>query len=73
MADKGILFAPDFAVNSGGVITLAAELAKSTLEEAREQTSKVFDTTLAILKRADEAEITTLQAALDVANERINA
>jgi glutamate dehydrogenase/leucine dehydrogenase len=70
---KGILFAPDFAINSGGVIVLSTELAKGTLEEATEKTKGIYETAQRIFKLAEERGINTLDAAVALANERIEA
>jgi glutamate dehydrogenase/leucine dehydrogenase len=70
---RDILFAPDFAINSGGVIIASTELAKGTLEEATEKTKEVYDTVQRIFKLAEERGINTLDAAVALANERIEA
>jgi glutamate dehydrogenase/leucine dehydrogenase len=73
MKERGILYAPDFAVNSGGVIQLSAELAKQSVDDARAHTAGIFDTALAVFARAEQDDTTTLQAAIALATERINA
>jgi glutamate dehydrogenase/leucine dehydrogenase len=70
---KGILFAPDFAINSGGVIVLSTELAKGTLEEATEKTKGIYETAQCIFQVAEERGINTLDAAISLAKERIEA
>jgi leucine dehydrogenase len=71
MRQKGILFAPDFAINSGGVIVLSTELAKGTLEEATEKTNGIYETAQRIFRLAEERQINTLDAAIMLAKERI--
>ena len=68
---KGILFAPDFAINSGGVIVLSTELAQGTLQEAIEKTHAIYETAQRIFKVAEERQINTLEAAITLAKERI--
>ena len=68
---KGLLFVPDFAINSGGVIVLSAELAKGTLEEATEKTKQIYETAQRVFQVADERNINTLEAAIALAKERI--
>ena len=45
LADRGILYAPDYVVNSGGVIQVADELAGFNFERARAATEQIFATT----------------------------
>lgn len=68
---KGILFAPDFAINSGGVIVLSTELAQGTLQEAIEKTHGIYETAQRIFKLAEARHINTLEAAIALAKERI--
>ena len=52
LADRGILYAPDYVVNAGGVIQVADELHGFDFERAKAKAAKIFDTTLAIFARA---------------------
>lgn len=71
--EKGICFAPDFAINSGGVIVLSTELAGGTFEEATQKTRGIYDTAMNIFKIADERDMNTLDAAIALAQERIES
>jgi leucine dehydrogenase len=71
--EKGILFAPDFAINSGGVIVLSTELAKGTLESATQKTLGIYDTALQVFTLAESKNINTLDAAIHLAKARIGA
>jgi len=73
LAAAGILYAPDFMVNCGGVIQVAEELVGAQVERAREQVMKVYQTTLAVLESAKIAGITPVAAAEAAAWKRINA
>jgi len=73
LAAAGILYAPDFMVNCGGVIQVAEELVGADVERAREQVMKVYQTTLEVLESAKIAQITPVAAAEAKAWERINA
>ena len=44
LADRGILYAPDYVVNAGGLIQVADELHGFDFERARERASHIFDT-----------------------------
>jgi glutamate dehydrogenase/leucine dehydrogenase len=71
MQQKGILFAPDFAINSGGVIVLSTELAHGTLEAATEKTNAIYDTALRVFDYAERHQLNTLAAAIALAKQRI--
>ncbi len=73
LAAAGILYAPDFMVNCGGVIQVAEELVGANVDRAREQVMKVYPTTLEVLESAKIAGITPVAAAEAKAWERINA
>ncbi len=69
---RDILYAPDFIVNSGGVINVAEEMRGNYSEErAIARAQQVYDTTLRILKTARAEQITTEEAAVRYAQERI--
>lgn len=73
LAAAGILYAPDFMVNCGGVIQVAEELVGADVDRARQQVMKVYQTTLEVLESAKIASITPVAAAEAKAWERINA
>jgi len=50
--ERGIVYAPDYCVNAGGLIQVAAERDGSGLDEARVRAERIFDTTLGVLERA---------------------
>ena len=68
---KGIVYAPDFLINAGGIINVYAELENYGKQEIIRKTENLYNTTLEILNNADSKNITTNQAALDVARARI--
>lgn len=73
LADRGILYAPDFLINAGGLINVYSEIAKYDRAEALRRTEKIYDTTLEIFTHAETKNITTHQAALEVAQGRVDA
>jgi valine dehydrogenase (NAD+) len=73
LAAAGILFAPDFMVNCGGVIQVAEELAGCDLIRARERVDRVYGTTERVLRRAVAEGMTPLRAAEAEAEDRIRA
>ena len=72
LRDKGIVYAPDFLINAGGIINVFAELENYGKQEIIRKTENIYNTTLEILTNADLQGITTFQAALDVAQARID-
>tara|TARA_B110000459_G_scaffold120144_1_gene132442 strand:- start:690 stop:1391 length:702 start_codon:yes stop_codon:yes gene_type:complete len=71
-SDKGIVYAPDFLINAGGLINVYSEIKGYDREHALNQTRAIYDTTLEILKMAELECITTHAAALEIAEQRIN-
>jgi leucine dehydrogenase len=71
LKQKDILYAPDFLINAGGLINVYSELMDYDRETALQQTRKIYDTTLEIFSKAEQEHITTHQAALKLAKERI--
>ena len=69
--DKGIVYAPDFLINAGGLINVYSEINGYNWEKALDKTKKIFDTTLEILLKAEQENITTHTAALAIAEQRI--
>jgi len=73
LQEKGIVYAPDFLINAGGIINVYAEIAKYDKAESLRRTENIYNTTLEILNNAEKDGITTHQAAFDVALARIAA
>jgi len=71
LAERGILFAPDFIVNSGGVINVAEEARGYSAERAAARADLVFGTTLRVLALAKEQAISPANAAEQYAKARI--
>ena len=71
LKSKGIIYAPDFLINAGGLINVYSELHGYDREQALERTRKIYDTTLEILVKAEQEDITTHEAALKMAEQRI--
>ncbi|SDK78281.1 leucine dehydrogenase [Catalinimonas alkaloidigena] len=70
-AERGILYAPDFLINAGGVVNVAMEFTGYNREKAYKHAEKIYDTTLRIFEKAEREGINTHQAAMRVAQERI--
>jgi glutamate dehydrogenase/leucine dehydrogenase len=75
LSARGIVYAPDYVVNAGGIINIAHEWAPGGYksERAHEQTAGIEDTTRRVLAHAAEASITPARAADELARRRIAA
>ena len=74
LMEKGIVYAPDFLINAGGVINVGAEYYGEYLEETVfAQTEKIYDTCLSILNASEQQNIPAQQAAIQAAKARIEA
>lgn len=71
LREAGILYAPDFLINAGGLINVYSEIAHYDRAEALRRTENIYDTTLNIFKVSDKEGITTHQAALKLAMKRV--
>ncbi|MBZ5738365.1 Glu/Leu/Phe/Val family dehydrogenase [Nocardioides mangrovi] len=52
LAERGILYAPDYCVNAGGLIQVADELEGFSFERAQQRAAGILDTTLAVFEFA---------------------
>jgi leucine dehydrogenase len=71
--DSGVLYAPDYVVNAGGVINIAEEKDGYDRARADERIRGIRDTVLRVLDLADAEGITTAAAADLLAERRIEA
>lgn len=71
LADAGILYAPDYVVNAGGVIQVADEIEGFDFARARKRAGHVYDTTLRMLQLADTEGVTPAVAADRLAERRM--
>ena len=74
LAEQGILYAPDFVINAGGVLHLAGyETLGWTEEQMAARLAGIGDTLLEVYDAADRAQITTDAAAERLARSRLDA
>lgn len=71
IGDRGILYAPDFLINAGGLINVYSEIKGYNREQALEQAREIYQTTLEIFKKATQENLTTVEAAKRIAEERL--
>ena len=73
LAERGILYAPDFIVNAGGLIHIYREIRGYSEQEARQLVLGIEANLERVLSAADERAITPLRAARELAQERLDA
>jgi glutamate dehydrogenase/leucine dehydrogenase len=71
LADRAILYAPDFVVNAGGVINIAEELVGYQRDRAYARVRAIYDTTERVLRAAEAVGTTTVAAAESMARRRL--
>jgi len=71
LADRGILYAPDYLVNAGGVIQVADELAGFNAERAQARAEQIFVAAKKIFALADEEGVPPAVAADRLAERRM--
>ena len=72
LVERGILYAPDYVINAGGLINVADELSGYNFERAQQKTSKIYDTLLEIFAIAKKEKISTHEASNRLAEHRIS-
>jgi leucine dehydrogenase len=70
---KGILYAPDYVINGGGVINVYGELHRWPAERSQKKAGEIYDTLLRIFEIARLEKIPTYRAADRLAEQRIAA
>jgi leucine dehydrogenase len=74
LKNRGIIYAPDYLVNAGGVLTILVERHEmyKTLEDLLERIAKLYDTTLECLELSEKIEKSTALVADTMAEKRLN-
>ncbi|HEU5108808.1 MAG TPA: Glu/Leu/Phe/Val dehydrogenase dimerization domain-containing protein [Micromonosporaceae bacterium] len=71
LADRGILYAPDYVVNAGGVIQVGDEIHGFNFARAKQRATGIYDTTREILRLADAEGVPPAVAADRLAERRM--
>ncbi|MEV4535415.1 Glu/Leu/Phe/Val dehydrogenase dimerization domain-containing protein [Asanoa sp. NPDC049518] len=71
LADRGILYTPDYVVNAGGVIQVADEIEGFNFERAKLRATRIYDTTREILQLAEAEGVPPAVAADRLAERRM--
>jgi valine dehydrogenase (NAD+) len=69
--ERDILYAPDYVVNSGGVVQVADEIGSFDFERAKARVTKIFDTTREIFALAEQDGVPPAVAADHLAERRM--
>lgn len=73
LKERGILYAPDFLINSGGIINVYHEMMGNyDRDKVQLQTEQIFDTCMRVINYAEKNDVTTHAAALKIAVDRID-
>jgi leucine dehydrogenase len=72
MREWGILYAPDYVINAGGMIRLAGELLSWPADAVRERVWRIGDTLSEVFRRSEEEGIPTGSAADVIARGRLS-
>ncbi|MEO6524311.1 MAG: Glu/Leu/Phe/Val dehydrogenase dimerization domain-containing protein [Mucilaginibacter sp.] len=71
LLDKGILYAPDYVINAGGLINLYSEIAGFNKKRTMQLTENIYDAIRNVLKLSKAENIPTVEAANKIAEKRI--
>ncbi len=72
LADRGVLYAPDYVVNSGGVIQVADEIEGFDFDRARQKATGIFETTRRIFQIGADEGVPPAVAADRLAERRMS-
>jgi len=72
LLNKGILYAPDFAINAGGVINCFSEVEGLSSEWAMGKSEEIYHTIYNIVSRSEKERIPSHIIAMKMAEEKIN-
>lgn len=73
LIDRGILYAPDFLINAGGLINVAAEAGGAyNRDKVTKDVEKIYQRILDIFSLSEKNNITTQEAAMLIAQERLD-
>lgn len=71
LVEKGIVYAPDFLINAGGLINVSAELDGYNRERVMGNVEKIYGRTLEIYDLSEKENIHTQAAAIKLAEKRL--
>jgi leucine dehydrogenase len=73
LEQRGILYAPDYVINAGGLINVNSELEGWSADRAKRKAGEIYDTLIRLFALAKEEGLPTYRAADRLAERRIEA
>ena len=75
LAQRDILWAPDFVINAGGIINISVELEEDGYSEpiANDRVRGISDTLRTVLENAEQSQKPPITAAIELAQDRLDA
>jgi leucine dehydrogenase len=70
---QGMLYAPDYVINGGGVVNVFGELQGWTMERSKRKAQEIYDTILRVFAIASREKLPSFVAADHLAEERIRS
>lgn len=71
LLDKGILYAPDYLINAGGLINCYSEIAGYSKKRTMQLAENIYEATRMVLRKSKAENIPTNEAANKIAEKRI--
>jgi leucine dehydrogenase len=71
LSEQDMIYAPDYVINSGGLINVNGEMAGWTMEQAHDKAAAIYDTVYNVLEIARDEGMPTYQAADRLAERRV--
>lgn len=73
LEQQGMLYAPDYVINGGGVVNVFGELQGWTMERSKRKAQEIYDTILRVFAIASREKLPSFEAADHLAEERIRS
>jgi leucine dehydrogenase len=73
LKDRGILYAPDYLINAGGLMNVSTEFEGWSDSKSKRMVDTIYETTLKVFDISDQQNITTNKAADVLAEKRLNS
>lgn len=71
LLQKGIMFAPDYLINAGGLINCYSELTGFSKKKTLQMAEHIYEATRKVLQKSKQEDIPTIEAANKIAEKRI--
>ena len=72
LRQRGLLYAPDYVINAGGLIDIYVESQGGDQDAVLDRTAQIYETSMTIFERAAQEEMATDRVADRMAEERFN-